>query len=47
MRGKKAKKRPLNPDPIFKSKIVARMISVVMTRGKKSISRETKSLRFL
>jgi small subunit ribosomal protein S7 len=40
MRGKKAKKRPLNPDPIFKSKIVTRMISVVMTRGKKSIARE-------
>ncbi|MFZ2664449.1 MAG: 30S ribosomal protein S7 [Patescibacteria group bacterium] len=40
MRGKRAKKRPLNPDPIFKSKVVARMISVVMTRGKKSVARE-------
>ncbi|NMB91425.1 30S ribosomal protein S7 [candidate division WWE3 bacterium] len=40
MRGKRARKRTLNPDPLFKSKVVARMISVAMTQGKKSIARE-------
>ena len=39
MRGKSAKKRPLNPDPIYKSKVVNRMINVVMGAGKKSIAR--------
>lgn len=39
MRGKRVKKRPLNPDLVYKSKVVNRMINVVMSRGKKSISR--------
>jgi small subunit ribosomal protein S7 len=39
MRGKKAKKRLISPDPIFKSKVVGRMVSAVMTRGKRSIAR--------
>lgn len=40
MRGKRSKKRPIVPDPIFKSKVVSRMINSVMTRGKKSIARD-------
>ena len=40
MRGKRSKKRPIIPDPIYKSKIVSRMINVVMSRGKKSIARD-------
>jgi len=40
MRGKRAKKRVINPDPIFKSKVVGRMVSAVMTRGKRSIARK-------
>ena len=40
MRGKRAKKRPLNPDPIYKSKVINRMINVVIGRGKKSIARK-------
>ncbi len=40
MRGKRAKKRPIIPDPIYKSKIVSRTINVVMERGKKSLARE-------
>lgn len=39
MRGKRAKKRPLNPDPIYKSKVVTRMVNSVMENGKKSVSR--------
>lgn len=39
MRGKRVKKRPLNPDPIYKSKVVNRVINVVMSRGKKSLAR--------
>ena len=39
MRGKKAKKRPIIPDPIYKSKAVSRMISAIMMGGKKSIAR--------
>jgi len=35
MRGKPAKKRQLNPDPIYKSRIVARVISKVMLEGRK------------
>ena len=38
MRGKPAKKRVLLGDPVFKSKIVNRMINVVMLSGKKSIA---------
>jgi len=40
MRGKRSKKRPIMPDPIYKSKIVSRTINVVMSRGKKSIARD-------
>ncbi len=40
MRGKRAKKRPIVPDPIYKSKVIARMINIVMSRGKKSIARD-------
>ncbi len=39
MRSKRAKKRPIVPDPIYKSKIVTRMINVVMLGGKKSTAR--------
>jgi small subunit ribosomal protein S7 len=39
MRGKRAKKRPIIPDPIYKSRIVSRMINIVMERGKKSLAR--------
>ncbi len=38
MRGKPAKKRPVLGDPVFKSKIVNRMINIVMLSGKKSIA---------
>lgn len=38
MRGKKAKKRILNPDSVYKSKVVNRMISLVMLHGKKSLA---------
>jgi small subunit ribosomal protein S7 len=38
MRGKKAKRRQMNPDPIFKSRIVSRMINTVMQSGKKSVA---------
>ena len=40
MRGKRSKKRLIIPDPIFKSRVVSRMINAVMTRGKKSIARD-------
>ena len=36
MRAKRAKKRLIVPDPIYKSKSVSRMINVVMQAGKKS-----------
>lgn len=35
MRGKPAKKRQVNPDPIFKSRVVTRLINKVMLDGKK------------
>lgn len=35
MRGKPAKKRILNPDPIYKSRVVSRMVNKVMLHGKK------------
>ena len=38
MRGKESKKRQLNPDPIYKSKVVARVISMVLKVGKKSLA---------
>ncbi|MBN1162256.1 30S ribosomal protein S7 [Patescibacteria group bacterium] len=38
MRGKRAKKRPINPDSLYKSKVVSRMINVVMQDGEKSIA---------
>jgi len=38
MRSKRAKKRPIVPDPIYKSKVVTRTINVVMKAGKKSIA---------
>lgn len=36
MRAKKAKKRTLIADPIYKSKVVARMINILMQDGKKA-----------
>ncbi|MFC1756280.1 30S ribosomal protein S7 [Patescibacteria group bacterium] len=36
MRSKRAKRRPLIADPIYKSKVVNRMIKIVMLDGKKS-----------
>ena len=38
MRRRKAEKRPVIPDIRFNSEIVARLINVVMERGKKSIA---------
>jgi len=38
MRGKRAKKRSIVPDSIYKSKVVSRMINTVMERGKKSLA---------
>lgn len=38
MRSKRAKKRPITPDPIYRSKVVTRMINVVMLDGKKSVA---------
>jgi len=40
MRSKRAKKRPLEADPIYKSKVVNRTINVVMLDGKKSTARK-------
>lgn len=36
MRSKRAKKRPVVADPIYKSRVINRMINVVMLSGKKS-----------
>jgi len=38
MRGKRSKKRQVIPDPVYKSKVVSRMINTVMERGKKSLA---------
>ncbi|HQG58215.1 MAG TPA: 30S ribosomal protein S7 [bacterium] len=38
MRGKKAKKRSIVPDSMYKSRVVSRMINTVMERGKKSLA---------
>ena len=40
MRGKKAKKRITQTDPIYKSKVVERFINLMMFSGKKSLSRQ-------
>jgi small subunit ribosomal protein S7 len=40
MRSKRAKKRPLESDPVYKSKVVNRTINVVMLDGKKSTARK-------
>lgn len=40
MRSKKVNKRLIEPDNIFKSRVVGRMINTVMQAGKKSIARE-------
>lgn len=40
MRSKKTPKRIVQPDPIHKSKVVSRMINVVMEAGKKSTAQE-------
>ncbi|MCA9308449.1 MAG: 30S ribosomal protein S7 [Patescibacteria group bacterium] len=36
MRAKRAKKRVINPDPIYKSRVMTRFINVVMLDGKKA-----------
>ena len=38
MRGKRAKKRSIVPDSVYKSKVVSRMINTVMERGKKNLA---------
>ena len=38
MRGKRAKKKILMPDQVYKSKVVSRMINTAMERGKKSLA---------
>lgn len=42
MRGHKAKKRQIEPDPIYKSKVVTRFINYLMLDGKKVVA--TKSV---
>ena len=39
MRGKKAKKRQVESDPLYKSRMVARFINYIMLDGKKSKAR--------
>jgi len=39
MRSKRAKKRTIELDPVYKSKTVTRMINILMLDGKKSIAR--------
>jgi small subunit ribosomal protein S7 len=38
MRGKKAKKKLIPPDPVYQSRLVMRLINCVMKDGKKSIA---------
>jgi small subunit ribosomal protein S7 len=38
MRGKKVKKRQINPDPIYKSKVVTRVVNLVMQGGEKNVA---------
>jgi small subunit ribosomal protein S7 len=40
MRGKKAKKRIVQADPVYKSKVVERLIVTVMDSGKKALARK-------
>ena len=40
MRSKRAKKRPIVADPVYKSKVVTRFINVVMLDGKKSTAED-------
>lgn len=40
MRGKRAKKRVIVPDPIYKSRVVTRMVNKVMWGGKKQTAEE-------
>src|SRR5437868_7249510 len=39
MRGKKAKKRVINPDPVYGSVLVEKFINLVMWDGKKTVAR--------
>lgn len=39
MRGKQAKKRPLKPDEVYNSTLVAKFINYVMKDGKKTVAR--------
>jgi small subunit ribosomal protein S7 len=38
MRGKRAKKRTIPPDPLYKSEVLQRFINKVVSRGKKSVA---------
>jgi small subunit ribosomal protein S7 len=40
MRGKQVTKRTVDPDPRFKSELVARLVNYIMLHGKKSIARK-------
>ena len=40
MRGKRAKIRPVTPDPKYKSEIVAKIVNRVMQHGKKTLATE-------
>lgn len=40
MRGKKASKRTIKPDPKYNSTVIAKFINQVMRRGKKSVAQE-------
>lgn len=39
-RGKHISKRPITPDPVFNSRIVARLVNRVMMHGKKSVAQK-------
>ena len=40
MRGKKSPRKPITPDPIYKSKAVTRMVNSIMLAGKKSTAQK-------
>ncbi|MFH1866496.1 MAG: 30S ribosomal protein S7 [Patescibacteria group bacterium] len=40
MRGKRATKRSILPDPRYQSVVVAKFVNVIMERGKKSVARK-------
>jgi small subunit ribosomal protein S7 len=40
MRGKQSSKRDVNPDPKYKSEVVARLVNYVMLHGKKTLARK-------